>query len=110
MRDICTQSNRDTYFTDMQVPWLTDCCCWEQMNPEGREILPQVAFSGFRQRYREPKMSEGFEDMTRVEFQVCYCFLLHVSVAYAVHVVFLLVSKHIVCRVLRAFVIFGQVG
>jgi len=58
------------------------------MNPEGREILPQVAFSGFRQRYREPKMSEGFEDIARVEFQVCFI------------VVFLIVARALPYRLL----------
>jgi len=85
------QSNQDTYFTDTEVPWLTNYCCWEQMNPEGREILPQVAFSGFRQRYREPKMSEGFEDIARVEFQVCFV------------VVFLIVARALTYRLLLPF-------
>lgn len=39
-----------------------------QMNPESRTMLPKMAFSGFASRYREPKVEEGFEDITRVDF------------------------------------------
>ena len=33
-------------------------------------MLPKMAFSGFTSRYREPKTSEGFEDITSVDFKV----------------------------------------
>ncbi|OCK77416.1 PNK3P-domain-containing protein [Lepidopterella palustris CBS 459.81] len=39
------------------------------MNPEKRTILPKLAFTGFASRYREPKLEEGFEDITKVEFR-----------------------------------------
>jgi bifunctional polynucleotide phosphatase/kinase len=42
----------------------------DQFNPEKRTILPRIAFSGFASRFVEPELSEGFQDMTRVEFQV----------------------------------------
>jgi bifunctional polynucleotide phosphatase/kinase len=31
-------------------------------------MLPKMAFTGFASRYREPKLEEGFEDMTRIDF------------------------------------------
>jgi len=40
------------------------------MNPEHRTLLPKMAFTGFASRYREPRLEEGFEDMTEVEFKV----------------------------------------
>ena len=40
------------------------------MNPEKRTILPKVAFTGFAARYREPRIEEGFQDMTKVDFTV----------------------------------------
>ncbi|KAF2721498.1 PNK3P-domain-containing protein [Polychaeton citri CBS 116435] len=39
------------------------------MNPERRTMLPKMAFTGFASRYREPKVEEGFQDITRVDFQ-----------------------------------------
>jgi len=42
------------------------------MNPEQRKILPRVAFTGFASRFREPALKEGFQDITKVEFQVCF--------------------------------------
>lgn len=33
-------------------------------------MLPQVAFTGFASRYREPKVEEGFRDITKVDFKV----------------------------------------
>ena len=33
-----------------------------QNNPEKRAMLPKMAFSGFKSRYREPKVDEGFEE------------------------------------------------
>lgn len=40
----------------------------ELMNPEKREILPGIAFKSFQQRFQEPKVDEGFEDITKVDF------------------------------------------
>lgn len=40
------------------------------MNPEGRTLLPRMAFSGFASRYREPDTSEGLQDIKRVDFKV----------------------------------------
>ncbi|KAK4993064.1 DNA kinase/phosphatase Pnk1 [Elasticomyces elasticus] len=40
------------------------------MNPEGRKMLPRVAFAGFASRYREPTLKEGFQDITKVDFEV----------------------------------------
>lgn len=39
------------------------------MNPEGREMLPRMAFSWFAKKFREPTLSEGFEDIVVVEFR-----------------------------------------
>jgi bifunctional polynucleotide phosphatase/kinase len=41
----------------------------ESMNPEGRTMLPGVAFRSFRQRYIPPSISEGFQDITQIGFQ-----------------------------------------
>lgn len=41
-----------------------------QMNPEKRAMLPKLAFTGFASRYREPKLDEGFQDITKVDFMV----------------------------------------
>ncbi|KAF2726762.1 PNK3P-domain-containing protein [Polyplosphaeria fusca] len=41
-----------------------------EVNPEHRSILPKVAFSGFASRYREPSLSEGFQDITKIEFEL----------------------------------------
>lgn len=40
------------------------------MNPEKRTILPPIAFRGFTTRYRRPQLSEGFQDITEIAFQV----------------------------------------
>ena len=42
-----------------------------QMNPEKRTMLPKMAFTGFAARYREPRVEEGFQDITKVDFKVC---------------------------------------
>lgn len=39
------------------------------LNPEDRSVLPEVAFTGFVSRYKPPKLSEGFQDITEVEFK-----------------------------------------
>lgn len=38
------------------------------MNPEGRESLPKLAFTGFASRFREPKVNEGFQDIVEIDF------------------------------------------
>ncbi|RMZ77376.1 hypothetical protein DV737_g4399, partial [Chaetothyriales sp. CBS 132003] len=38
------------------------------MNPEGRTLLPGIAFRSFLQRFQHPKIDEGFEDITAVDF------------------------------------------
>ncbi|KAM0274382.1 hypothetical protein ACHAQH_007884 [Verticillium albo-atrum] len=40
-----------------------------EMNPESRTVLPQLAFNGFKSRFREPKAKEGFQDVTELEFK-----------------------------------------
>ena len=40
------------------------------MNPENRSILPPMAFRSFASRYVKPALSEGFQDITDVEFMV----------------------------------------
>ncbi|KAL2753534.1 hypothetical protein ACRALDRAFT_2060715 [Sodiomyces alcalophilus JCM 7366] len=39
------------------------------MNPESRTALPRIAFAGFKSRFKEPKIKEGFQDITEVEFK-----------------------------------------
>ncbi len=41
-----------------------------RFNPEKRSILPHSAFAGFSSRFKEPKLTEGFQDIIKVEFQV----------------------------------------
>lgn len=41
----------------------------DMMNPEKRTILSSLAFRGFASRYRQPHLSEGFQDITEVAFQ-----------------------------------------
>lgn len=41
----------------------------KSLNPEGREVLPEMAFSGFQSRFKAPLASEGFQDITEVEFR-----------------------------------------
>jgi hypothetical protein len=43
---------------------------FSQMNPEKRAILPSLAFNGFRSRYQQPVLSEGFKDIIEVDFRV----------------------------------------
>ena len=33
-------------------------------------MLPKLAFTSFASRYRPPKLEEGFQDITEVDFQV----------------------------------------
>ncbi|GAM87428.1 hypothetical protein ANO11243_054520 [Dothideomycetidae sp. 11243] len=38
------------------------------LNPENRTMLPRMAFAGFAKRFVEPKVSEGFQDIVKVDF------------------------------------------
>ena len=38
------------------------------MNPENRTILPAIAFRSYIQRFQEPTLGEGLEDITTVDF------------------------------------------
>ncbi|KAK7920914.1 hypothetical protein PG985_008936 [Apiospora marii] len=39
------------------------------MNPEAREVLPSIAFNGFKSRFKEPKTKEGFQEVFEVDFK-----------------------------------------
>ncbi|RDA96038.1 hypothetical protein CP533_5935 [Ophiocordyceps camponoti-saundersi (nom. inval.)] len=39
------------------------------LNPEARTGLPKVAFNSFSTRFRAPKVREGFQDVTELEFE-----------------------------------------
>ncbi|KAL4911682.1 polynucleotide kinase 3 phosphatase-domain-containing protein [Aspergillus aurantiobrunneus] len=39
------------------------------LNPESRTLLPGIAFSDFLRRFQEPTLSEGFQDIIRVDFR-----------------------------------------
>ncbi|KAJ9197805.1 hypothetical protein DTO021D3_5436 [Paecilomyces variotii] len=39
------------------------------LNPESRTLLPGIAFGDFARRFRPPDLSEGFQDITRVDFR-----------------------------------------
>lgn len=41
----------------------------KEMNPEARSALPKLAFNGFTSRFKEPKVMEGFQDITEVDFK-----------------------------------------
>lgn len=41
------------------------------LNPERRDMLPFVAFTGFRSRFREPEVAEGFQEIVSVPFVFC---------------------------------------
>ncbi|KAF1960144.1 PNK3P-domain-containing protein [Byssothecium circinans] len=41
----------------------------EDTNPEHRLLLPKTAFLGFAKRYSEPDVSEGFQDVVKVNFE-----------------------------------------
>jgi bifunctional polynucleotide phosphatase/kinase len=64
---------RCVYFT--ATPWLCEhndsvrALNPELMNPEGRSVLPAVAFRSFQQRFIAPSINEGFQDVTRVDFR-----------------------------------------
>ncbi|KAL8378095.1 hypothetical protein RB595_008683 [Gaeumannomyces hyphopodioides] len=38
------------------------------LNPESRDSLPTIAFNTFGSRFKEPKLSEGFQDIVEIEF------------------------------------------
>ncbi|KAK2006330.1 polynucleotide kinase 3 phosphatase [Colletotrichum eremochloae] len=40
----------------------------KSLNPESRTALPKMAFNGFKSRFKEPKVKEGFQDITEIEF------------------------------------------
>ncbi|RDA85857.1 hypothetical protein CP532_4904 [Ophiocordyceps camponoti-leonardi (nom. inval.)] len=39
------------------------------LNPEARTALPKLAFNSFSSRFRQPKLAEGFQDVTEMEFE-----------------------------------------
>ncbi|PKY04040.1 polynucleotide kinase 3'-phosphatase [Aspergillus campestris IBT 28561] len=41
----------------------------QDLNPESRTLLPGIAFGDFGRRFKEPSLSEGFEDIVRVDFR-----------------------------------------
>ncbi|KAG5297472.1 polynucleotide kinase [Histoplasma ohiense] len=41
----------------------------ESINPESRSSLPGIAFGDFQRRFQVPMLSEGFQDITHVEFK-----------------------------------------
>ncbi|CAG9988615.1 unnamed protein product [Clonostachys byssicola] len=38
------------------------------LNPEQREVLPKLAFTGFASRHKPPQVKEGFQDVIEVDF------------------------------------------
>lgn len=42
-----------------------------ELNPESRQGLPAQAFHGFASRHREPRLSEGFQEIREVPFSFC---------------------------------------
>lgn len=40
-----------------------------EMNPEARNLLPKLAFNGFANRFKEPKVKEGFQDIIELDFK-----------------------------------------
>ncbi|KAL1849115.1 DNA kinase/phosphatase Pnk1 [Diaporthe australafricana] len=41
----------------------------KDMNPEARSALPKPAFNGYANRFRQPKVKEGFQDVVEVDFK-----------------------------------------
>ncbi|KAL1959216.1 hypothetical protein VTO42DRAFT_2721 [Malbranchea cinnamomea] len=39
------------------------------INPESRQLLPGIAFGDYAKRFQEPSLSEGFKDITRIDFR-----------------------------------------
>lgn len=48
----------------------------DAFNPENRSILPPVAFSSYASRFKKPSMTEGFDDIITLEFQVRYLYII----------------------------------
>lgn len=42
----------------------------DSFNPEKRSLLPHSAFAGYAAKFKEPSEHEGFQDITRIDFQV----------------------------------------
>lgn len=40
----------------------------KQLNFEARELVPQIAFSSYAKRFKEPKLSEGFSEVIEQDF------------------------------------------
>ncbi|KAF5021771.1 hypothetical protein F66182_6146, partial [Fusarium sp. NRRL 66182] len=41
----------------------------KSLNPESRQVLPKMAFSGFASRFKPPQLEEGFQDIIQIDFQ-----------------------------------------
>jgi bifunctional polynucleotide phosphatase/kinase len=41
----------------------------KRMNPEARTVLPKTAFNGYFARFKEPRVTDGFQDVVEVEFK-----------------------------------------
>ena len=41
----------------------------KSLNPESRQVLPKMAFTGFASRYKAPQVKEGFQDVMEMDFQ-----------------------------------------
>ncbi|KJK83199.1 hypothetical protein H634G_01328 [Metarhizium anisopliae BRIP 53293] len=41
----------------------------QSLNPEARQRLPKLAFTGFASRYKAPQIKEGFQDIVELEFK-----------------------------------------
>jgi bifunctional polynucleotide phosphatase/kinase len=39
------------------------------LNPEERQGLPKLAFTGFASRFKPPQLKEGFKDLIEVDFK-----------------------------------------
>lgn len=41
----------------------------KSLNPEARQVLPKLAFTGFASRYKQPQLKEGFQDIVEIDFK-----------------------------------------
>ncbi|CAM1500454.1 Fc.00g096160.m01.CDS01 [Cosmosporella sp. VM-42] len=41
----------------------------KSLNPESRQVLPKLAFTGFASRYKAPQVKEGFQDVMEMDFE-----------------------------------------
>ena len=48
---------------------LMSCTNGLKMNPESRQVLPQLAFNYFASRYQEPRQEEGFSEIVPIDFK-----------------------------------------